>query len=217
MKLPLKDWQAWAPGIESTQQWQQFCTGTADIDSPAKPDVSFLPPMFRRKLSFLSRMIFSTVHSLEERNGPIEAPTVLATRHGELDLSIELINSEISGSPFSPARFSMSVHNSPVGFLSIQNKNRLANTAISAGKRTLEMGLYESLAMLEQHSQCLLIYADQALAEVYQDFKDEDDIPLCLALILQKGVPERDFSFSSADIFQPLQFIKQTLALNSMT
>ncbi|MCM8539775.1 MAG: beta-ketoacyl synthase chain length factor [Lentisphaeraceae bacterium] len=211
MKIPLKDWRAWAPGIEASNDWLQYIKGDKSLDLSQKPDVSFLPPMFRRKLSLLSRMIFSTVHSLEENNDKIEAPLVLATRHGELDLSIDLIHSEITESPFSPAKFSMSVHNSPVGLLSIHSKNKLPNTAISAGKKSLEMGLYEATAMLSEHKNCLLIYADQELSEVYKEYKDDNDIPACLVILLNKNAPLADISFESTETSQVLQFVEQAI------
>lgn len=207
MQIPLKHWQAWTPGASTIDEWQKFLMENKPVTSSLKPDVSFLPPMFRRKLSPLTRMVFSTAHSLEQQNGPIDAPVVLATRHGELDLSIDLINAELSDSPLSPAKFSMSVHNSPVGFLSIQSRNTNPNTAISAGARTLEMGLLESIAMLKEYRQCLLIYADESLSKVYDQYKDEQSFPICLAILLDKNAAETEVIFSNKKL-QALQFIK---------
>lgn len=208
MQIPLKHWQAWTPGVSTIDQWQQFLIENKPVTASLKPDVSFLPPMFRRKLSPLSRMVFSTVNSLEQQSEPINAPIVLATRHGELDLSIDLINAELTDSPLSPAKFSMSVHNSPVGFLSIQSKNTNPNTAISAGARTLKMGLLESTTMLKEHGQCLLIYADENLSEEYDQYKDEQSFPICLAILLDTNAPETEILFTNEQ-FQALQCIEQ--------
>lgn len=210
MQIPLKHWQAWAPGISKANDWFQYATDNLTIDTSQKPDVSFLPVMFRRKLSPLSRMIFYTMHMLEQEIGTISCPMVLATRHGELDISLDLIQAEMSESTFSPAKFSMSVHNSPVGFLSIRNGNKMANTAISAGSKTLEMGLYECMAMLENNSQCLLIYADQPIAEVYNQYRDEISFPVCITALLSKEHAPTEISLDDKS-FQAEQFIKQLL------
>ncbi|EPN11963.1 hypothetical protein A249_11367, partial [Pseudomonas syringae pv. actinidiae ICMP 18804] len=44
-------WQAWAPGLASADDWQQWSLNPTLLEtSDAAPDVSFLPAMQRRRL-----------------------------------------------------------------------------------------------------------------------------------------------------------------------
>ena len=212
MKVPVKSWKAWAPGLDSEKDWQEYFKGTKELDLSQKPDVSFLPAMFRRKLSPLSRMLFSTIHNLN--SDLTDVPVVFASRHGELNVSINLIAAELSETPLSPAKFSISVHNSPVGLWSIKNKNTAPNTAVSAGKNTLKMGLIESFATLNTHKKCLLVYADMELNETYKNYKDENDFPVCIALLLSQSAKEIDIDLKGSN--QCTQLIESLLGSLSL-
>ena len=140
LKANISDWAAWAPGITSKEDWKNYCSSQKNIDFEAKPDVSALPPMFRRRLSFINRMVFAAAANLKDQSVLSETPIVFASRHGEINLSIKLINSIISSSMVSPAGFSVSVHNSAAGMFSIHHQNRSAITSIAAGEKSLKMG-----------------------------------------------------------------------------
>jgi len=209
MQVPLSDWSAWAPGLYSFDDWDSYLNGRKSLCENDSPDVSFLPAMFRRKLSILSRMVFCTYNQLSKKlNSP---PLVFASRHGELSLSTDLINYGINSAPYSPAKFSISVHNSPVGLLSIQNKNTSSSTAISSGKRTLEMGLIEAIAVCKEVGKSLLIYADLPLTDEYKDYEDEQTFPICLAMYLENNAASQEINFDQAGSFQALQLIEQLI------
>lgn len=211
MQVPLSDWSAWAPGLNSPEKWRRHLHGDLQLAENEKPDVSFLPAMFRRKLSPLGRMLFYTANSLGDKSPLNKAPLVFASRHGELDLSISLINSGLNALPCSPAKFSMSVHNSPIGLFSIQNRNTRPSTAVSAGRRTLEMGITEALCTAEEYGDALLIYADLPLSEDYKNYVDENEFPVCLALYFNKLAASQDLVFKNENEFQALELIRQLL------
>lgn len=201
MNISLSEWKGWAPGINSPEDWPALISGQVKLDLSLKPDVSFLPAMFRRKLTPLSRMIFHTVNQLEAKETLSTVPVIFGSRHGELDISIDLITSELSKTPFSPAKFSMSVHNSPPGLLSIHYKNTAPANAVSAGRRTLEMSLIEAQAMLTENEKCLLVYADLPLVEIYSDYEDEESFPICLAMLLDKNANDFSIDFDTPENF----------------
>ena len=63
----IAQWRAWAPGLESVDDWQDWCRQPSMLpDSDVAPDVSFLPAMQRRRLSRLARMAFSVGWPLAE-------------------------------------------------------------------------------------------------------------------------------------------------------
>ena len=152
--------------------------------------------MFRRKLSPLSRIVFTTVNSLRDTSVLEDCPLIFASRHGELDLSLKLIDSIVNVETVSPAGFSMSVHNSIAGLLSIHYKNTEAMTAIAAGQDTLKMGILEASAQLTKSEKVILCYADNNMPQVYKDFDDEKLYPRCLVLVLEQGIPQKEFQFT---------------------
>ena len=163
--------------FKTKEDWQKYFDGIKDIDLECKPDVSFLPPMFRRKLSPLNRMIFCTSNLLSCETSFNNIPFVFSSRHGELDLSLKLINSILQKNPMSPAGFSMSVHNSPAGLYSIHNKNTQATTAIAAAEDSLKMAFIEAQAQLLANPMVLLCYADTPMPDVYKCFSDNIAYP----------------------------------------
>ena len=212
MLVPLNDWSAWAPGINSINDWQLFLNNQLPIDESESPDVSFLPAMFRRKLSPLTRMVFTVFNKLKDQESLKNIPLIFASRHGELDLSISLINSGLEALPCSPAKFSISVHNSPVGLLSIQTKNTRSSTAVSSGKRTLEMGLIEALGICREFNESLLIYADMPLSKEYEEYNDQNVYPVSLALHLKNNCQQIDINFDDKKDFQATSLIKQLIS-----
>ena len=211
MQVPISDWNAWAPGLNSHEDWSLFLNGKLALLENDPPDVSFLSPMFRRKLSLLSRMIFCTFNKLKDKESLKGIPLIFASRHGELDLSISLINSGLDSLTCSPAKFSISVHNSPVGLLSIQDNNTGPSTAISSGKRTLEMGLIEAICTMEAFEEALLIYADLPLNEEYEEYIDEEAFPVCIAIHLKQLANSTTLSFSDKEKFQARTIIEQLI------
>jgi hypothetical protein len=152
-----------------------------------KPDVSFLPPMFRRKLSYLNRMVFCTSNLLNKEEQLNNCPLIFSSRHGELDLSLQLVLSILEKNPMSPAGFSMSVHNSPVGLCSIHHDNQDATTAIAAGADSLKMAFIEAQSQLLDNPKALLCYVDRPMPDAYKCFADNTEYPQCFMAILERG------------------------------
>ncbi len=209
MFVSLAEWKAWSPGIDTPSKWNSFFAGQVNFDFDQLPDVNFLPPLFRRKLTPLSRMVFATVNQLADQAPLKNAPIIFASRHGELDISIDLINAEINNTPLSPAKFSFSVHNSPAGLLSIHYQNTAPTNALAAGKKTLQMSLIEAENILNEWDNCLLIYADLPLVETYKEFRDEEEFPICLVLHLNKKTPRFEINFKQNGEFAAKNLLRQ--------
>jgi hypothetical protein len=205
LKYHISEWAAWAPGLDSYPKWQLYFNKELALDLSQKPDVTFLPAMFRRKLSPLCRMVFATVNSLKKQDALKNSPLVFSSRHGELDLSIKLINSMIESEPMSPAGFSMSVHNSPAGLLSIFYKNKNASTAISARGTTLSAAFLEAVTQLQINEQVVLCYADLSMPEPFKQFENNEVYPRCLTMVLNTGASEKkSLEISTADDFESI-------------
>lgn len=121
------------------------------------PDVSFAPPIVRRRLSPLQKLFFALARSVE-----IAAPaaTVFATRDGEDSLTRRIVDEFHADGSVSPQRFSSSVYNAAPGLWSVLTRNRAPYTAIAAGEDTIECGLLE-LFMHGAQSPATLVYAEE--------------------------------------------------------
>lgn len=127
-------------------------------------DVSFLPPLKRRRLSNLSRMSLRLAHMVAP---DYQGYCVFGSQHGELVTTQGLLESIVQGDIVSPAGFSASVHNTAVGLHSINCQNRYPCTSIAAGIDTLAMCFMETAALLNsgEAKEVLLVCADDAVPE----------------------------------------------------
>ena len=133
----------------------------ASIDSVAvlepgvAPDVSFVPPLVRRRLSPLQKIFFALAKVVEEG---LSASTVFASRDGEDALTRRTVEDFQADGSVSPHRFSSSVYNASPGLWSVFTKNRAPYTAIAAGEDTIECALIELFA---GQTPAMLVYAEE--------------------------------------------------------
>ena len=131
------------------------------------PDVGFVEPLLRRRLSSLAKMSLGVAYSCAHDVPDLRI--VYASRHGELARTTMMLESLASGEDLSPTQFSMSVLNASAGLFSILRKNTAPATAISAGCASFGYGLLEAcLQQLENPGQSVLyVYADEPVPDVY--------------------------------------------------
>ena len=64
-ELFITKFSAWAPGVESSDEWGEWASGKREISiSSDSPDISFTDAKFRRRLSQISKMTVNVVHDL---------------------------------------------------------------------------------------------------------------------------------------------------------
>ena len=129
-----------------------------------KPDVSFVPPMERRRLTQLEKAALSV--AWRTAGGKIDCPVVFASRWGEIGTTLKLIRQMHDEGEMSPAGFSKSGHNAAPGHLSVLAKNTAPYTAIAAGPQTYEMGLLEALS--RGPGRVLFVYAEETTPSLYR-------------------------------------------------
>ncbi|WP_027803950.1 beta-ketoacyl synthase chain length factor [Paraburkholderia dilworthii] len=141
-------------------------------DASAAPDIGFIEPIVRRRLSTLSRTALKVAHDCV---GAEEARVVFASRHGELRRTTDILRAISSGEPVSPTAFSLSVLNAMTGVFGIARGDRSAASAISAGPETLGYALLEAYAQyaMQPASPVLLVYADEPADPAYGTIEDE--------------------------------------------
>ena len=135
----------------------------SESESSPKPDVSFVPPMERRRLTLLERAALSVAWKVYPHGEQI--PVVFASRWGEISTTLKLMRQMHDEGEMSPAGFSNSVHNAAPGHLSLLTKNKAPYTAISAGAETYEMGMLEASTY---PGKVLFVYAEESTPEMYR-------------------------------------------------
>ena len=119
------------------------------------PDLSFIPMLFRRKLSKLNKAAFYTLNNCYSEN---IQNIIFTSQNGEMDRLISLINQHKEDNEVSPSVFSTSVHNATVGMFSLLKKYNNNYTALSANKNSFSVGLLN--AIIDENDEKLFCYAD---------------------------------------------------------
>ena len=126
----------------------------------ASPDISFIPPLERRRLTGVERAALAVAWQVRTEG---EVPVVFASRWGEIGVTVKLMTQFHADREMSPAGFSASVHNAAPGAFSLLTHNHAPYTAIAARERSLEAGLLEALAQ----GAVVFVFAEEATPAFY--------------------------------------------------
>jgi len=155
--------------------------------------------MLRRRASTTGRMALQAAYEcLPEQATNI--PIIFASRHGECDRAVSLLQALVAQEPLSPTSFNLSVHNANAGLLSIARGDHSNSVAIAAGASTIEHALIEACALLADGAQqVLLVVSDSRLPAVFQHYEDRTAQDFAWAWLLrasQAGLPGHHLSLS---------------------
>ncbi len=162
-----------------------WCTWSPSAESAA-PALSWVPTLFKRRLSTLSRMAIHAIHEVSENRPPVKI--TLSSVYGEVSQQWKIAKKIIETGDVSPANFSLSVFNTPVALSTILEKNTAGYSAVFSGEQAFETGLQDAMAALETsgESERIYVYADEALPEDYQKLTKSEAPSFVLALRLSK-------------------------------
>ncbi|MBY6224015.1 beta-ketoacyl synthase chain length factor [Ferrimonas balearica] len=182
--FPIAQWCCWFPA----QQPDNPMPERLPSDDGSLPPLPFVPAMARRRLTRLTKMALAVAQPL---TGEAPLATVFASQHGEVSHTVSLLDAALAGEPMSPTRFSQSVHNTASGAFGIQFGNTQASTSVSAGEETLLAALVEAKAQLHRGRDVLVVYVDDPLPDRFQQYRQRDDGPMALALLLSAQAPHQ--------------------------
>lgn len=120
-------------------------------------DLSFVPPVQRRRLSPLQQRYFAMA-GIVTQGIPATYNVVFATQKGEDTLTRKLVEAFNADGDVSPMRFSTSVYNAAPGLFSIFSKNETSYRAIAAGDETIDCSLLDAVLMGER---TLWVYGEE--------------------------------------------------------
>ena len=164
-----------------------------ESDDEKLPDVSFVPPMMRRRMTNLEKIAIGLAGRVMPDN--TDYTTIFASQFGEWEQTVQLIKQFHDDAEMSPAGFSNSVHNAAAGAFSLITKNTNSYTAIAAGKNTLEMAILR--AILEP-GDTLVVFAAEHCPEMYDGIFDGDSGAHGMAFMMKKS-GAHDINVSGGD------------------
>jgi hypothetical protein len=183
--IHLERWAAWAPGLETAAAVASWARGEARIRISAEaPALEFLPALFRRRLSQLSRMTLEVGHRLA---GDRPVPCVFCSHYGEINKQHVITTGLLDAGEVSPAQFALSVFNTPAYLLSLAERDTAPHSAVYAGEHGLSAGWLDALGYLDHGAagdRCLLIFADEAVPADYRPLFPEPSEPYAFGLTL---------------------------------
>ncbi len=118
-------------------------------------DLSFVPPIVRRRMSVLDKITLSNLNSVYSDN--IEN-IVFSSQYGEVTKLLKIIDQYMTEKEVSPNTFSTSVHNYAVSSFLLNKQKPIPYTALSACGQTFSIGLLSSV--ISNYNNVLYCYSD---------------------------------------------------------
>ena len=180
-----------------------------------KPDVSFVPMLTRRRLSYISRMVVlvsDQVSRDNEGNKLTPCKVTFASQFGEISQQLKISQTLLDTGMVSPAHFSLSVFNASIANASILETNTAGYSAVFSGKDAFTIGLTDCIAALESESADTrtFIFADELIPETYAPVAGVPypNAVCAIALRLTTDESKADPTFKNVDIANQLAQLK---------
>lgn len=180
-----------------------------------KPDVSFVPMLTRRRLSYISRMVVlvsDQVSRDNEGNKLTPCKVTFASQFGEISQQLKISQTLLDTGMVSPAHFSLSVFNASIANASILETNTAGYSAVFSGKDAFTTGLTDCIAALESESADTrtFIFADELIPETYAPVAGVPypNAVCAIALRLTTDESKADPTFKNIDIASQLAQLK---------
>ena len=180
-----------------------------------KPDVSFVPMLTRRRLSYVSRMVVlvsDQVSRSKDGNKLEPCKVTFASQFGEITQQLKISETLIDTGMVSPAHFSLSVFNASIANASILESNTAGYSAVFSGKDAFTTGLTDCLAALENEpgDSRTFIFADELIPETYAPVAGVPypNAVCAIALRLTKDESKADPTLKNVDVAKQLSLLK---------
>lgn len=166
IKFQIRQWAAWASGLETTAQWLDWLAAPAPLGSGGVAPLAEMPAMMRRRIDPIGRAALQA--AFWAQGSLPTGPVVFASRWGEIARSVAMLQELARGQALSPTAFSLSVHNASSALYSIARQDKANYLAVAAGEFSAEAGFIEAQGLLADGApQVLVVCADGPLPEPY--------------------------------------------------
>lgn len=157
-------------------------------DLSAAPKLEWTEPIFRRRLSQLTKMTVQVVHDLFS-DGTLDKNTklVFVSFRGELEREFKVNKTLIEEESILPAAFSLSVFNAAIAQATIALGLKGGYTCVFPSGADFASGVLSAAApVLAQggDAKIVLVYADENVPDYYKNFLQGPNEPLAFAALL---------------------------------
>lgn len=206
---------AWAPGLASPEDWKQWAAGAKQIERVKDaPKIEYTDPLFRRRLSQISRMTIEVVHrELEEEHCSPDMKQVFVSTRGEIAREFSVSTTLIEEKMILPASFSLSVFNTPIALASLAFHLRAGYSVLYPSKGNFRDAFLGACAPVLSgcEKQIMLVYADELPPAEYDSIRSENCTPLAFAAILSASGDGMTISDPSGVPSIPEEFLRELL------
>lgn len=206
----------WAPGLESKEDWLAWKQNEKQIIHEKKsPKLEFTEPLFRRRLSQISKMTIQVVHDLiEEDPQAKEYKQVFVSFRGEIEREFLINKGIIEDSEILPAGFSLSVFNTPIALSTLALKLKAGYSVIYPSKNNFSNALIGASApiLCNAEENIILIYADEIIPNEYENLASIENEPLAFACIISNKKTQNSKEIQNITKARtPTEFLKEIL------
>ncbi len=182
-------------------------------DLSASPKLEWTEPIFRRRLSQLTKITVQAAHDFFEKSGEDKSvKIVFLSFRGELEREFKVNKSLIQEDSITPAAFSLSVFNAAIAQATIALGLKGGYTCVFPSQRNFKDGLLAAAApvLCGREDKILLIYADENVPDYYKDVFDGKNQPLAFAALLSSQKINNGIELNIKDIPRsPQEFIQR--------
>lgn len=229
-EFSIHDWLAWSPSLQTTEEWLEWSQSeslrTDHRPDGAEPDLEGVDSRQRRRLSRLTEMLLYVADGVCARAGitPSELPSVFASRHGEVETTVDLLEAIGRDGLISPMGFSNSVHNTASGYFGINADNHHGSHSVASGIDTFPQGLLDALALRRSAGtdSVLYVFGDILLPEPLDPWESDPPEEFAIGMVLGDASGENalaidmDKSSTADNTARPgLSFMNQALKGNT--
>ena len=180
---------AWAPGLyDDAENWKAWKEGKMEIATiKESPKLEYTDPLFRRRLSQITKMTVHVIHTLLEKNCISKETKInFISLRGEIEREFTINKSLIEDGTILPAGFSLSVFNTPVASATLAFGLKGGYTVIFPSKGNFDSALKNAVApvLAGTEKQIILVYADEFVPDYYGDKRPEQNIPFAFAAVV---------------------------------
>lgn len=182
-------------------------------DLSAAPKLEWTEPIFRRRLSQLTKMTVQVVHDLFS-DGTLDKNTklVFLSFRGELEREFKVNKTLIEEESILPAAFSLSVFNAAIAQATIALGLKGGYTCVFPSGADFASGVLSAAApVLAQggDTKIVLVYADENVPDYYKEFLQGPNDPLAFAALLSSQKTDNSVELDLQNIPRtPREFIQ---------
>lgn len=149
------------------------------------PALEQIPAMQRRRLSGISRMALNS--AMLCLNHTHVDYIVWASQYGDEQKTIQILQDVLQDLTPSPTQFSTSVHNAVAGLYSILCQDATVSTSLCAPWSTALLEAYAYLKIHAPQGKALVVYYDEALPDIYQEYENFQGFAMAACVSLQNA------------------------------